>query len=410
MKAQKFNSAMNHVDDDLIAAAEKNPSAASRSAKLRVFALLAAALLLLTGVFATVIVMSRAETPTVIAFDINPSIELELDKKERVVEARALNADAEKVLASLDLIGAELDDAVDAIVVSMVQNGYLSVEQNSILVSVKSGNTDRATALQNIIQSDIKAKLEASNIDASIITQIFDDDDDDIERIAGQKGISVAKAILIKKVIESGITDSDGIAYDYDRLAALKINQLKLLIESKGLNVGGVVSSGNASTGIYIDKQVAIDTALSHAGITKADATRLRVEMDYDDGRMLYEVEFDHGKLGYEYEIDAESGAIIEFEQDDFHIDDDDDDKRPGSNNNVTTEAPSVTEDAAIDAALAHAGLTRNDIRDLEVKLKSKKGQAVYDIEFETRTLEYEYRISATDGSVIHCDTDRADD
>ncbi len=406
MKAQKFNNAMDHVDDDLIAAAEKKSSAVRHSAKLRVVALLAAALLVFVGIFATVIVMSRADATTIVAFDVNPSIELELDKNEKVVEARALNADAEKVIASLELVGADIEDAVDAIVVSMVQNGYLSVDQNSILVSVKSGNTDRATALQDLIQTDIKTKLNASNIDASIITQIFDDDDDDIERIAGQKGISVAKAILIKKVLEAGITDSDGIAYDYDRLAALRINELKLLIESKGLNVGGVISSGNASTGAYIDKQAAIDTALAHAGIAKSDTTRVRVEMDYDNGRMLYEVEFNLGKLEYEYEINAVTGEIVEFEQD-ADDDDDDDDKRPSD---VVTEAPGVNKDAAVNAALAHAGLTRDSIRDLEVELKNKKGQPVYEIEFETAALEYEYIISATDGSVIHHDTDRADD
>ncbi len=406
MKAQKFNNAMDHVDDDLIAAAEKKSSAVRHSAKLRVVALLAAALLVFVGIFATVIVMSRADATTIVAFDVNPSIELELDKNEKVVEARALNADAEKVIASLELVGADIEDAVDAIVVSMVQNGYLSVDQNSILVSVKSGNTDRATALQDLIQTDIKTKLNASNIDASIITQIFDDDDDDIERIAGQKGISVAKAILIKKVLEAGITDSDGIAYDYDRLAALRINELKLLIESKGLNVGGVISSGNASTGAYIDKQAAIDTALAHAGIAKSDTTRVRVEMDYDNGRMLYEVEFNLGKLEYEYEINAVTGEIVEFEQD-ADDDDDDDDKMPSD---VVTEAPGVNKDAAVNAALAHAGLTRDSIRDLEVELKNKKGQPVYEIEFETAALEYEYIISATDGSVIHHDTDRADD
>ncbi len=408
MKAQKFNSAMGHVDGDLIAAAEKRPSTARHSAKLRAVALLAAALLVFVGIFATAIVLSRADNPTLVVFDVNPSIELELDKNERVVEARALNTDAERVLASLALAGADIEDAVDAIVVSMVQNGYLSTEQNSILVSVKSGNTDRASALQELIKGDIESKLSASSIDASIITQIFDDDDDDIERIAGQKGISVAKAILIKKVLEAGITDSDGIAYDYDRLAALRINELKLLIESKGLDVGGnVVMSGSASTGAYIDRQTAIDTALAHAGLTADAVTRLKAEMDYDDGRMLYEVEFNLGKLEYEYEINAKSGEIVDFEQDADSDRRDDDDSKPSG---TPTEAPSITEDAAVDAALIHAGLTRNSIRDLEVELKAKKGQSVYEIEFETDRLEYEYLISAKDGSVIYHDTDRADD
>lgn len=66
----------------------------------------------------------------------------------------------------------------------------------------------------------------------------------------------------------------------------------------------------------YISKEEAKNIALTHAGLSAGDVTRLRTEFDYDDGRAEYEVDFHHGGYEYDYEIDAESGAIRNWDKD----------------------------------------------------------------------------------------------
>ena len=76
---------------------------------------------------------------------------------------------------------------------------------------------------------------------------------------------------------------------------------------------GGGTASG--SSGSYIGEAAARSAALSHAGVSESDASRIQVELDRDDGRTLYEVEFHVGRTEYSYEIDAASGAILKAEQ-----------------------------------------------------------------------------------------------
>ena len=66
-----------------------------------------------------------------------------------------------------------------------------------------------------------------------------------------------------------------------------------------------------------IGAEGARDAALSYAGLSLSDITGLKVERDYDDGRLEYEVEFRSGGREYEVKIDGSSGAILEYDMDD---------------------------------------------------------------------------------------------
>ena len=65
----------------------------------------------------------------------------------------------------------------------------------------------------------------------------------------------------------------------------------------------------------YISAEEAKTAALSHAGLSATDVTRLRAEFDYDDGRAEYEVDFHVGGYEYDYEIDAETGRVIKWDR-----------------------------------------------------------------------------------------------
>ena len=73
----------------------------------------------------------------------------------------------------------------------------------------------------------------------------------------------------------------------------------------------------------YISKADAKAIAFKHAGVKEADAKRVKVTFDFDDGVAEYEVEFHADKFDYDYEIDAVSGKILKVEKDrDFEVTD----------------------------------------------------------------------------------------
>ena len=63
--------------------------------------------------------------------------------------------------------------------------------------------------------------------------------------------------------------------------------------------------------GADIGKDKAAEIALTDAGFSEAEVTRLRVSQDRDDGQNIYEVKFTCGTTEYEYEILASDGDIL---------------------------------------------------------------------------------------------------
>ncbi len=61
----------------------------------------------------------------------------------------------------------------------------------------------------------------------------------------------------------------------------------------------------------------ALAKALQHVNLKKDQVDLVKkVELDYENGRKVYEVEFYKGGVEYEFDIDAETGAILDFEKD----------------------------------------------------------------------------------------------
>ncbi len=407
MKDRKASRAMEHLDEDLILSAmdesdltgnKKRMITGGNSMKKMGWkawsAIAAAVVLILSAVLITSNLLAE-DVSTIIALDVNPSIEIEIDKNEKIRDVEALNADAKKVLAGMELEGVDLEVAVNAIIGSMVKNGYLSTEQNSILVSIDAKDGKSSDALKSKLAGKINTLLAGSNISASVITQSFDKDGKDGGK-ADQNNISAAKSAWISKILNAGLLDANGVPYTYETLAKLKVNELKLILESKGLKVDGVNVSGTASGERYISAEQAQEAALQKAGVATADITHLEREMDYDDDHnaMVYEIEFLYNGQKYEYEILAESGVIVEEEIKPAGEDDYNDQK-------ITLPKDALSREAALAAAYADAGLDPATVRRPEIEIDRERELYVYEIEFKANGVEYEYLINAVTGEIL---------
>ena len=69
----------------------------------------------------------------------------------------------------------------------------------------------------------------------------------------------------------------------------------------------------STSTGA-VDESKAQEIALAHAGIKAADATITKSKLDFDDGRWEYEGEIRYGTMEYDFTVDANTGAILEWD------------------------------------------------------------------------------------------------
>lgn len=153
-------------------------------------------------------------------------------------------------------------------------------------------------------------------------------------------------------------------------------------------------SSAGTAAGTYIGKARAKEIALADAGLSYANVTFFRVELDWDDGKPEYEVEFYSGSKEYDYEIDAYTGAILsrDYDVENYTI-------PSGSTKDIGAEAAKA-------AALKHAGISAANATFVQVERDWDDGRLVYEVEFYAGGKEYDYEIAAADGAVLDYDYD----
>lgn len=211
-----------------------------------------------------------------------------------------------------------------------------------------------------------------------------------------------------------------------------------------GLCVFGAI---RASAGINENQTIGMDkgvnVALADAGFRAEEVTNLTAHYDTEDGASVYEVSFVAGEYKYEYVVKASNGKIIEADRDELAdsaaANADVANAEKGSaekseqaqtqTSESATTAKSETKsntsensssgsassnyigvDKAKSIALSDAGLSASSVTFTKAKLDREDGVRVYEIEFFTQDKEYEYEISAADGSIRSKDIEKNDD
>ena len=234
--------------------------------------------------------------------------ELEVNKEEKVLKAQALNDEGTKILEDMDLKKTDLDVAVNAIIGSMVKNGYISEIANSILVSVENDNKTKGEEIQNKVSNEISEILKGLNINGAVLSQTVETKTE-LEKTAKEYGITVGKAQLIEEIISKNHT------LHYEDLAKMTINELNLIKDSKEVKTDKVKTTGTSSTKSYIGEAKAKDIALKHAGASESKIYDYSIDFDSDGGILVYEIEFNTKNYEYEYDVNAKTGEIVKNEK-----------------------------------------------------------------------------------------------
>lgn len=169
-----------------------------------------------------------------IYLDVNPSVELEINSRDKVLAANADNADGAIILEDMNLEHTDLDVALNAIIGSMVKHGYLNEAQKMILLSVDSKNDKRAEELRQQISDELNAELTSLLGAGSVLDQSVAATDD-LKKLAEQYQITPGKALLLQRLIEEHPN------LDYAKLAKLPMNELISYLKQSGVDVRNYV-------------------------------------------------------------------------------------------------------------------------------------------------------------------------
>ncbi|MCL6560651.1 MAG: anti-sigma factor domain-containing protein, partial [Firmicutes bacterium] len=146
------------------------------------------------------------QTPPAAAYltiDINPSIELGVSAERKVVEARGLNGDGEKILAEVKIKGRQLHEAVELIVSQAVVDQYLKKEdENVILATLTVENGQEPLVDLDSVYEAIKKPVDSGGVDSEVIIEPVEPE---MRKEAERSGVSTGRYLLLQKSGKKGV-------------------------------------------------------------------------------------------------------------------------------------------------------------------------------------------------------------
>ncbi len=136
--------------------------------------------LAVAGMFAlilcSVLIYQLAKPSAVFAYvdiDINPSLELSIDKKANVVEVKALNSDAVALIKNLRFVNKSLTSAVRIIIEESQNKGYIHPgAKNAVLIStsIKSGKSGSSSVSSDKVLDGIVSELQKTDFSVGSVS------------------------------------------------------------------------------------------------------------------------------------------------------------------------------------------------------------------------------------------------
>ncbi len=356
-----------------------------RTKSIKIISSVSCACLLLAGVIygGAMNTKSSAAEDYRILLDINPSIEISVDKNNNVKDFIALNDDGSKVLEELDIDGEASEEALKTVISEVVDLGYITAEANSVLVSIEGVDEGKSDAIKEEVANCISQTLTENALDGAIIVQVISNDDETLDSISETYGISAGKAQLINQIIEQNKF------YTFEDLSKMSVHELNLLRVSYFIDIENSYATGTPVELAYIGTQSATDIALADAQV---EGKEIEAKLECRGGCMLYCVEFETDTNNYRYRINAVTGEILSAEKIDF-----------GEDNFFVGDQAIATigETAALRAALLEAGMENSTLIRCKYNMDWVDGTVIYNFFFTDGITSGRYVVNARTGDII---------
>ncbi|MBQ9860747.1 MAG: hypothetical protein IJO75_00645 [Clostridia bacterium] len=263
-----------------------------------------------------------------VSIDVNPSLEIKINKEEKVLDVIPLNDDAKKVIGEMDFSGASMELTVNALIGSMYRLGYLNDEHRTVLVSLDNEDAARAAYLLDQLTAQISSLAEANN--GRVIANTYESTAN-LREIAARYRVPESKASLIARLLSADPSWADM------RLGLFSIETLTRLIASA--EAGTLVSSEfDAPSEGELTMDEAFIQALAFAGVADEtpflgyrfeydetgwlvysanaampDTPIARIKTAVEDGRLTYYIQFSTYDCDYMIEMPADriSGSAV---------------------------------------------------------------------------------------------------
>ena len=320
---------------------------------------------------------------SLVDLDVNPGIELLTNQKNRVLEAYATNGDGDKVLSGMDLHNVDLQVALNAIVGSMVQQGYMTKDTKGVLVTVQNKDQKKADTLRKLVVKEMEIALSTEDMNAAVFHQVISTQNNNASAFARKNNISLGKAVFVLNLANKARS------LDAKELAKMKISEIAKLVADKNIDIRDIIEYDS-------DDSLWENIADAIEDINEGDDDYI-VATTQQESTQVVQVQPTETKAVAQTETQAATQTQPQTLAQ----------TQPQTKQQTQAQAPQrISSDKAKAIAFGHAGVSAGQVRELSVEYDD---DGVYEIDFKVGNTEYDYEIGTTDGSIRKADVEQDD-
>ena len=321
---------------------------------------------------------------SLVDLDVNPGIELLTNQKNRVLEAYATNGDGDKVLSGMDLQNVDLQVALNAIVGSMVQQGYMTKDTKGVLVTVQNKDQKKADNLRKLVVKEMEIALSTEDMNAAVFHQVISSQNNNASAFARKNNISLGKAVFVLNLANKASS------LNAKELAKMKISEIAKLVADKNIDIRDIIEYDS-------DDSLWENIADAIEDINEGDDDYI-VATTQQESTQAVQVQPTETKAVAQTETQAATQT-----QPQTHAQ-----TQPQTKLQTNAQPQTggrISADKAKAIAFGHAGVSAGQVRELSVEYYD----GVYEVDFKVGNTEYDYEIGATDGSIRKADVEQDD-
>ena len=326
---------------------------------------------------------------SLVDLDVNPGIELLTNQKNRVLEAYATNGDGDKVLSGMDLQNVDLQVALNAIVGSMVQQGYMTKDTKGVLVTVQNKDQKKADTLRKLVVKEMEIALSTEDMNAAVFHQVISTQNNNASAFARKNNISLGKAVFVLNLANKARS------LDAKELAKMKISEIAKLVADKNIDIRDIIEYDS-------DDSLWENIADAIEDINEGDDDYI-VATTQQGSTQAVQVQPTETQAAVQTQAQTQAATQTQPQtQPQTHAQ-----TQPQTKQQTQAQAPQrISADKAKAIAFGHAGVSAGQVRELSVEYDD---DGVYEIDFKVGNKEYDYEIGATDGSIRKADVEQDD-
>ena len=322
---------------------------------------------------------------SLVDLDVNPGIELLTNQKNRVLEAYATNGDGDKVLSGMDLQNVDLQVALNAIVGSMVQQGYMTKDTKGVLVTVQNKDQKKADNLRKLVVKEMEIALSTEDMNAAVFHQVISSQNNNASAFARKNNISLGKAVFVLNLANKASS------LNAKELAKMKISEIAKLVADKNIDIRDIIEY-DSDDSLWENIADAIEDINEgdddYIVATTQQGTSQAVQVQPTETKAVAQTET-QAATQTQPQTHAQTQPQTKLQT-----------------NAQPQQGGRISADKAKAIAFGHAGVSAGQVRDLSVEYDD---DGVYEIDFKVGNMEYDYEIGAVDGSIRKADVEQDD-